>query len=130
MNAKINHKEDYDRHEYICSFAPPGILDSQKSSMIKQSGIFPESPTSSNRQNGNGPQKEFKIAAFGIEQNDESYVYKELEIEQANQTEENPPQQGSNSQELSQFKIEQDEEEFFKPINLEKRKTIMRKNSL
>ena len=97
--------------------------------MIKQSGIFPESPSSSNRQNGNGPQKEFKIAAFGIDKQEESYVYKELEIEQANETAENPPQQG-NSQEMTQFKIEQDEEEFFKPINLEKRKSLRRKSSL
>lgn len=66
MNIKTKLIDDnYDRHEYICSFAPPGIIDSRHSSMIKQSVEFRNSPNSS-KQNGGGPKKEFKIAAFGV----------------------------------------------------------------
>ena len=53
--------------------------------------MFPASPTSSNRQNGNGPNKDFKIAAFGVPNPDDTYEYKELEIEQADVSAENPP---------------------------------------
>lgn len=40
------------------------------------------------------------------------------------------PQQGSNSNDFTLKKIEQADGEFFKPVDLQKRKTIKRKGSM